>query len=136
MENQIIENKTAWGNSDFSDLNCWQKARELRIEISHIVKTFPVTEKYRLTDQLIRASRSVADCIAEGYGRYHYKDSIRFCYMSRGSLFEVKNHLLTALDENYISTSIYNKIDLLRTETTRLLNGYIRFLQTKSQKVV
>ncbi len=65
--------------STFEDLEIWQLARNFRKEISTLVKTFPSEEKYRLTDQMIRSSRSVTANIAEGYGRYHFQENIQFC---------------------------------------------------------
>lgn len=55
----------------FTDLEAWKKAHALRKDISELVKSFPIDEKYRLTDQIIRSSRSVGNNIAEGHGRYH-----------------------------------------------------------------
>ncbi len=57
--------------SDFESLEIWQEGKKLRIDITAIVKRFPMEEKFRLTDQMIRASRSVTANIAEGYGRFH-----------------------------------------------------------------
>ena len=79
-------------SKSFKDLEVWKKSRGLRRELSLLVKTFPAEENYRLTDQLIRAGRSVTANIAEGYGRYHYQENIQFCRQSRGSLTEVQDH--------------------------------------------
>jgi four helix bundle protein len=86
----------------FEDLKVWRCARKLQRKVSKLVKTFPKEEKYRLTDQMIRSSRSVPRNIAEGYGRYHYQENIQFCRQSRGSLAELKNDLTTAFEEQYI----------------------------------
>ena len=56
----------------FTDLEVWKKSRLLRNVITDLVKTFPAEEKYRLTDQIIRSSRSIGNNIAEGHGRFHY----------------------------------------------------------------
>ncbi|QQL50994.1 four helix bundle protein [Mucilaginibacter ginkgonis] len=55
--------------ASFTDLDVWKKAREIRIYISGLVKSFPIEDKYRLTDQIIRSSRSVGNNLAEGHGR-------------------------------------------------------------------
>ena len=59
----------------FKDLEAWKKGRVLRGDISALTKTFPVEEKFKLVDQLIRASRSVTANLAEGYGRFHYQEN-------------------------------------------------------------
>jgi len=59
----------------FTDLEVWKKSRLLRNSITELVKSFPVEEKYRLTDQIIRSSDSIGNNIAEGHGRFHYIDA-------------------------------------------------------------
>ena len=76
--------------STFETLEAWKMARNLREGIATLVKTFPQEEKFRLTDQMIRASRSITANIAEGHGRYHYQENIQFCRQARGSL---KNYI-------------------------------------------
>ena len=117
-------------SKNFKDLEVWQKARQLRNETSHMTKSFPSDERYRLADQMIRASRSVTASIAEGYGRYHYQENIQFCRYSRGSLTELQDHLTVARDEKYISNDTETKFDNRIEECIRMLNGYIRFLNS------
>ena len=62
--------------STFEDLAVWQQCRELRKEVSNLVKGFPKNEQFRLVDQMIRAVRSTTANIAEGYGRYHYQENV------------------------------------------------------------
>jgi len=120
--------------STFETLEVWQEGRDLRKEISELTKNFPNEEKYRLTDQMIRASRSVTANIAEGYGRYHYQENIQFCRTSRGSLYELIDHFITAFDENYIDKvqcNLYKeKIDILIAKT----NGYIAYLKKRKNE--
>lgn len=112
----------------FEDLKVWQLARKIRNEIFELVKKFPKTEKYRLTDQMIRSSRSITDNIAEGYGRYHYQENIQFCRHSRGSAYELINHIITAYDCSYITDAElgYHKNQV--TRCIKLINGYIGYL--------
>lgn len=119
---------------NFTDLEVYKECRQFRMAISLIVKTrFPPDEKFRLADQILRSSRSITANIAEGHGRYYYKENIQFCRTSRASLFETLEHLITAFDEKYISdehlVDYKAKVDLCG----RLLNGYINFLK-KQQK--
>src|ERR1700761_3515271 len=89
--------------ASFTELETWKQARKIRIWISELVKSFPPEEKYRLVDQVVRSSRSIGANIAEGHGRFHYQDNIRFCILARGSLSETLEHLIVALDEGIIS---------------------------------
>ena len=115
----------------FYDLEVWKKARELKKKISLLVKTFPSEERYRLTDQIIRSSRSITANISEGYGKYIYKETKQYCIHSRGLLNETLNHLIDAFDETYITKeqllNFKNEIE----ECSKLLNGYISYLKKK-----
>ena len=91
--------------ASFTELEVWKQSRKIRVWISNITKQFPVEEKYRLGDQIIRSSRSIGNNIAEGHGRFHYQDNIRFCIMARGSLSETLDHVLIAVDEKIIMYS-------------------------------
>ena len=91
----------------FEDLKCWQVCRELRLFVAEkIVPILPKDEKYRLSDQLLRASRSSTANIAEGYGRFHYMDNAKFCSNARGSCWEILDHLITAHDEELIDKNL------------------------------
>ena len=113
----------------FEDLECWKASRSLRIFVSkEILSKFPSDEKFALTSQLKRSSRSVGDNIAEGYGRFHHQENIQFCRIGRGSLFESLNQVITALDENYIDEVTVIKFREMFERTNALLNGYINYL--------
>lgn len=117
--------------NSFEDLEVWKQCRDFRIGISTMVKSFPGEEKYRLTDQIIRSSRSVTANIAEGHGKFHYLDNIKYCRNSRGSLNETLDHLICANDENLISDETLNLMREKYQTCFRLLNGYIAFLKKK-----
>lgn len=126
------EEKRNYG--DFRDLEVWQVCKMIRAEIWNLCKTLPKEEKYRLSDQMIRSSRSSTDCIAEGYGRYHYQENIQFCRQSRGSLFELINQLDTALECEYIDTNYFNNMIEKIKSAIRLLNGYINYLKRRKKE--
>ena len=115
----------------FEELEIWKKARTLKLEISSTVKTFPAEEKFRLVDQVIRSSRSIGALIAEGHGRFSYPDQIHFCVQARGSLTETINHLIDALDSNYISDLVLEDYRLKFKELERMLDGYIIYLRNQ-----
>ena len=119
--------------NNFETLEVWKECRNFRKQISIIVKTFPNEEKFRLTDQLIRASRSVTANIAEGHGRYHFQENTQFCRQARGSLSEILDHLICALDEDYITDFQLNEFRNQHEICLRLINGYIGFLQKQKE---
>ena len=82
---------------------------------------------------MARASRSITENIDEGYGRYHYTENIQFCRISRGSLYELMDQFITALDENYISRNEYDKGRELLEKSKGLINGYINYLRKAKQ---
>jgi len=119
----------------FEDLQCWQACRALRIFIRRkIIPLMPKVEIYRLTDQLIRCSRSTTANIAEGYGRFHYLDNAKFCSNSRGSCWETLDHLITAHDEDLISEELLAEGRELVNHAVKLTNGYITYLQRSAKE--
>jgi len=120
--------------STFESLEVWIRSREMRNKISKLSKGLPPEEKYKLIDQMIRASRSVTANIAEGYGRYHYQENIQFNRQARGSLYELIDHIYVALDENYIDQEIFNNLKLEILAIIKLLNGYIKYLSARKRE--
>ena len=111
-------------------MECWKASRDLRRFVSSdIIPKFPTDEKYALTSQLRRSSRSIGDNIAEGFGRYNHQENIQACRIARGSLCEALNQVLTATDENYISNGILVEFRLKFDTTKAILNGYINYLK-------
>lgn len=117
--------------ASFTELEVWKQSRKIRIWVSALAKRFPSEEKYRLGDQIIRSSRSVGNNIAEGHGRFHYQDNIRFCIMARGSLSETLDHILIAVDEKIINQAELEVFQVEHDSCLRLLNGYIQYLKKK-----
>jgi four helix bundle protein len=116
----------------FEKLQTWQKAHQLMLDVhKRLVPLLPKDERYDLGDQVRRSSKSVPANIAEGAGRYYFKDNVRFCYNARGSLDETLNHLITARDLGYCPPALYEDLRGQVEEIRRLLNGYISWLKTK-----
>jgi len=118
-------------NFGFEELELWKKARDFKKEVRRIAKLFPAEEKYRLTDQITRSSRSINALVSEGHGRFTYPDQIHYCIQARGSLTETINHLIDAFDEEYVSQEILQLYKQKGKEVERLLNGYLVFLRKK-----
>ena len=114
----------------FEELECWRAGREVRLFVFRQIRPIlPFSERYRLADQLVRASRSITANIAEGYGRFHYLDNLRFCRIARGSCTEVLDHLITTNDESMVSAELLDEGRQRIGTSLRLLNGYMAYLQ-------
>ncbi|MES2774741.1 MAG: four helix bundle protein [Bacteroidota bacterium] len=116
-------------HQNFTELEVWKKARILKNEIKDLVALFPTEEKFRMTDQLIRCSRGINAMIAEGYGRFTFKDQLHFCIIARGSLYETFNHLIDAFDCKFIADEKLVYFKNIIEEVAKLLNGYINYLR-------
>ena len=88
--------------STFEDLVVYQVAREFRKAMYRVARQLPDVEKFVLASQMRRAALSLTNNIAEGHGRYHYLDQIKFTLQSRGSLEELIDDLNTCEDEQYL----------------------------------
>lgn len=114
---------------NFENLQCWQACYKLKGYIKKsILPNFPKSEKFELFSQLLRASRSATANIAEGWGRYHYKDNIEFLINARGSVTELVDHTFEAKDSNYITELELKEIST-QTDSCNRLNGYIKYLR-------
>jgi len=126
MENVVNIAIAAKPIRDFKDLEVWKTARELRRELYKVAKDMPDIEKYGLASQIRRAAISVTANIAEGYGRFGYQENAQMCRQARGSLYELRDHLTTCVDEGYLALAEVDRLDVLIQSVTRLLNGYLR----------
>lgn len=116
----------------FEDLECYQLALKVLKEAYRVAKCLPPEEKYNLADQMRRAAASVVFNIAEGYGRYHYLDSLRFYYVARGSLNETLSGFIACDELRYTSDELSAQRDLCHS-ALRSLNGYIRYIRKQKQ---
>jgi four helix bundle protein len=117
----------------FEDLKVWQLAQRLMVECHKLAATLPTIERFDLAPQIRRSSKSVTANIAEGYGRYHYLDCLRFYYIARGSLTETINHIITAHDLDYMDHQRFQELYDLGREVERALNGYIAYVWKQQQ---
>ncbi len=119
----------------FEDLEVYQAARQFRKAIYAIARNLPEMEKYGLASQMRRAAVSLTNNIAEGHGRYHYPDQIRFMLQSRGSLEELIDDLNVCLDEHYLGPEDVTELKQKAQSVLALLNGYLRYLRKRSSSV-
>lgn len=118
----------------FEDLECWRACTEVRRFITELVKKYPKEEKFALVDDMKRAARSTTHNLAEGFGRFHFQENIQFCRISRGSLYELIDQLITSKDDGYITSEQYEKGRSLISKALALLDGYINYLSKQKKK--
>ena len=119
-------------HKDFVSLAAWQRCQELKVFFyKEVLPLLPPEEKYNMNVQIRKAATSTTQNIAEGYGRYHLKEGIQFYRISRGSVYELKDLLISCQDFGFISPELYNQgIDLLEKAKVTL-NGYIKYVQNQ-----
>jgi four helix bundle protein len=117
------------------DLELYQLAESFSDEIWFIVLGRDYFAKDTLGKQLVRSADSVGANIAEGFGRYHFKENKNFCYFSRGSLIEIKSWINKAKTRNLISETKYSEY-LNKLSTIHLkLNIYIKHIGSQIIKI-
>jgi four helix bundle protein len=127
MENKI---------KSFEDLEIWRLSHSLVLEIYRIVKSFPNSENYLLTKQIIRSAQSIPANIAEGMGRYSKNELVQFLIIARGSIEETKYHLilardLEARDLEYIDINTFENMKNNYTILGKKINSLISSIKTK-----
>ena len=108
----------------FTQLGVWQKAHRLRLEIFDLADTLPRDQGFVVPDQIRRAAHSIPANIAEGFGRQHLPDKIRFYNISQGSAEELKDILILLRDRRhpFDFKSLWDALE----EICRMLKGLIR----------
>ena len=101
-----------------------------------VAKRLPEIEKFRLASQIRRAAISLTNNIAEGHGRYHYLDQIKFTLQSRGSLEELIDDLNTCEDEKYLQTEELTGLKQQGWRVRQLIDGYMRYLRQHATSAI
>ncbi len=117
----------------FEELEVFQRAYKVSLEIHRAVATFPVTERYGLSSQMCRASRSICANIAEGFGKQRQSraEFRRFLMMALGSADEMRVWLRYCKDLDLIEAVAWQDWRDAYQEIARMLQGLISSL-TKS----
>jgi four helix bundle protein len=110
----------------FEDLDVWKVGREIRKDLYRLTNQLPKHEQYCLGQQVRTAAVSLTANIAEGYGRFHFKENVQFCRIARGSAYELLDHLLGCKDQGYMDESQHEGLGGKLIRFIQLVNGYIR----------
>jgi four helix bundle protein len=110
------------GKQDFRELVVWQRAKDLAVIVYRTSESGALSRDFSLCDQIRRSAVSVAGNLAEGEERDTDKDSIRFFYIAKGSLAELRTQLQIASEVGLVDRSIYESLDA-RCETLGKMIG-------------
>ena len=116
----------------FKEVFAWQKAHEFVVMAYKATKQYPSFERFGLCSQFQRAAVSIPANIAEGYRRDGLADKLRFMNIAQGSLEECRYYILLSKDLEYISLDVYNNLNDLIEETSRLLNAYYKAIKSRN----
>jgi four helix bundle protein len=106
---------------DYQDLLVWQKSMDLVAEVYRIVGLLPLNEQYGLSSQLRRAAVSVPANIAEGFGRWHKKEFVRFLLVANGSVKELETHLLISVRLGFLKQEAIEKAVQMGKEVSKMI---------------
>jgi len=111
-------------------LQVYQAAQDLtKYMYRNALKELPSEEKWALTSKIRRAAVSIPANIAEGYGRYYYQETIRFCYLARGSLMELMSQKELSADQGFLSEDVVDVVTEKADTLLKLIHGYINYLK-------
>lgn len=114
-------------SDDYKNLIVWQNSINLCVLIYEILEKFPEIEKYSLSHQMRRAAVSIPSNIAEGIGRSYEKDTLKFLYISKGSLFELETQIIICQKVKYLNEEIVSQLLLKIDEIKKMLNNLIKY---------
>jgi len=121
------------GIRGFKDLIVWQNAKELAVEIYRITSENKAFERdFSLRDQMRRSSVSIASNIAEGDERDTDKESVRFFYIAKGSLGELRTQIEIAYSIEYLTTDVFEALDSNCKQLGKMIGRLIQVRRGKN----
>lgn len=119
----------------YRQLLVWQKAMDLVEQCYEATKTFPIEERFGMTNQIRRAAVSVPANIAEGQGRFHTKEFLNHLSMARGSLLELETILLLSQRVGHLPQEALDPLLALCAEIGRMISGLRRTLNDRISSI-
>ena len=117
----------------YEDLNAWQRAYEVALEVDRLTNESSFDKKWALKDQMLRSSLSIASNIAEGFGRKSKKDFARFLLIAMGSTEELRSQIRFARDTGLIKDSDFNSVHDKLLEIGKMITGLRKYLLSSAQ---
>jgi len=115
--------------NDIKDLSVYTDSLKFSNMIWDVCKNWDYFAKKTIGQQIVRSADSISANISEGYGRFHYKENLKFCYYSRGSLEETKDWLRKAFYRELISKEHKENIEIFLENFPKSLNSYIKYIK-------
>jgi len=119
---------------NFTEIEAWQKARELTSEIYTVSKSREFSKDFELRGQIRSASVSVMSNIVEGFDRNGTSELVQFLAIAKGSVAEVASPLYVAKDQNCVTAEEFARLIALTTETARKIGGLMNYLRRSGIK--
>jgi four helix bundle protein len=116
---------------NWCDLKIWEKSHELVIDVYEASGDMPSDEKFGLISQIRRAAYSIPVNIVEGHSRKSSKEYLKFLYISRGSLEELRYLILLCRDLRFLDEVRYAKIHKKTEEISKMINSLIKSIVKK-----
>ncbi|MCD6569350.1 MAG: four helix bundle protein [Deltaproteobacteria bacterium] len=117
---------------ELNRLEVYKISREISKTAWNVYREMGNDVKFSIGQQFIRAVDSVGANIAEGYGRYHYLDSVKFYYNARGSLWESKHWVELLYERHFISGETYSQVSERLNTLGVKLNNFISSVKNRA----
>ncbi|MGA2516631.1 MAG: four helix bundle protein [Thermodesulfobacteriota bacterium] len=114
------------GRKGFQDLIVWQRAKDLAVKIYKLSETGVLSRDFGLRDQIRKSAISIASNLAEGDERETDKESIRFFYIAKGSLAELRTQVQIAHEIGYLKRELYKILENECIELGRMIGRLIQ----------
>lgn len=119
--------------SNFEDLPVWKEAKDLAVQIYRITREDKFKRDYSLADQIKRAALSISSNVAEGFDRGSRKEFIRFLYIAKGSVSEVRSQLFICEELGYLDGDLSKKLLMKTDSLTKQIGALISFLKKRNR---
>jgi four helix bundle protein len=114
---------------NYRDLQVWNKAHALTLELYRISQRFPREEIYGITGQMRRAAVSIGANLAEGCGRRTSTELARFVRIAMGSASELDYHLLLCRDLGFMAADEFTNASTALIEVRKMLTSFLNSVE-------
>jgi len=121
------------GRKGFKDLLVWQKAKDLAVKVYQVSDRADLKKDFSLRDQMRRSAVSVASNLAEGDERGTDREAIRFFYIAKGSVAELRTQLQIACEVGYVEQPVYDGVEAECVQLGRMIGSLIRVRNQSSR---